>query len=70
MSPAVTEGEVGSYCMHIVEHVNTTHLLCLSMHLILNMAVIKVLLDAHNSLSILAVRIVHHKHSIEEAVVG
>ena len=69
MSPAVTEGEVGRDCMHIVEHVNTAHLLCLSMHLILNMAVIKVLLDAHNSLSILAISIVHHEHSIEEAVV-
>ena len=69
MSPAVTECEVWCDSMHIVKHVHTTHLLCLSMHLILNMAVIKVLLDAHYSLSILAIRIVHHEHSIEQAVV-
>ena len=69
MSPAVTEGEARCDSMHIVKHMHTTHLLSLSMHLILNMAVIKVLLDAHDSLGILAVRCVHHKHSIEEAVV-
>ena len=65
MSPAVAKGEVRCDSMHIVEHVHTTHLLSLSVHLILNMAVIKVLLDAHDSLSILAIRSVHHEHSIE-----
>ena len=69
MSPAVAEGEIRCDGMHIVEHVYTTHLLSLSVHLILNMAVIKVLLDAHDSLSILAIRGVHHKHSVEQTVV-
>ena len=70
VSPAIAEGEIRRDSMHIVEHVNSAHLLCLSVHLILDVAVIEALLDAHDCLCILAIGIVHHEYSIEEAVVG